>query len=262
VPNESFAGTIVVSASVCEETLTGAALTHILDQHKPDVVIIGEPTNLKLGVAQKGRAGLVVNVRGKSAHTSRPELGDNAVYEMREAIRRLRALDLPSDPELGREILELTEIISEPIPGTGVVPSVCRARFVNRLLPGKTQDQILARLRSALAGLDGVSIEFDQLAQRCYTGTMLTMLDFISGWPANVGGGWQSKILAALRDSGLSAETFAAPFGTNASISAARGIPSFIFGPGSIEQAHVVDEWIATDDLVAGERAYATIVSG
>lgn len=261
VPRESFAGQILVSASVCEENLTGAALAHILDQHPADIVIVGEPTELKLGIAQKGRAGIVVNARGTSAHTARPELGDNAVYKMIEAIARLRALDLPDDPQLGRGVLELTEIVSAPLPGAGFVPSGCRARFVERMMPGETQVKVLERLQDALTGLDGVSVAFDELAQTCYTGETLTTLDFIPGWRADPNDLWQPKILAGLRDAGLPAVTFPVPFGTNSSISAGvRGIPSFIFGPGSIEQAHSVDEWIALDALLAGERAIREVV--
>ncbi len=260
VPRNSFAGTVIVSASVCEENLTGAALAFILDRYHTDLVIVGEPTDLKLGIAQKGRAGIVVSARGKSAHTSRPELGENAVYKMIEAISRLRALELPSDPELGRSVFELTEIISEPLPGTGFVPAGCRARFVARTMPGETQAVILERCQNTLAGLGGITIEFDQLTQRCYTGKILAMRDFIPGWRVHPNDPWLSTIRSALRDIGLDAETFAAPYGTNASMSAGtHSIPTFIFGPGSIEQAHTVDEWIAIDDLDAGEQAYAAI---
>lgn len=258
IPCEAIAGTLIVSASVCEETLTGAALAPVLDRYTPDLVIVGEPTAMKLGIAQKGRAGFVVETRGTSAHTSRPELGNNAVYKMLEVIQRLRSLKLDHDPELGREILELTEIISEPMPGAGFVPSGCRARFVNRTMPGKSAEQILARVRNAVAGLDA-TIDFDQLLQQCYTGKTMEIVDCIPGWRAQPNDSWQSKILNALRDTNLPAETFAAPFGTNASVSAARGIPSFILGPGSIEQAHIVDEFISVAALVAGERAFAAV---
>jgi putative selenium metabolism hydrolase len=261
VPRDQFAGKIVVSASVCEENLTGAAFAHILDQHPADLVIVGEPTQLKLGVAQKGRAGIVVDARGKSAHTSRPELGENAVYKMMDAIARLRALDLPGDPQLGRGVLELTEIVSEPLPGAGFVPSGCRARFVERTMPDETQTRVLERLQNALAGLVNVSARFDALTQICYTGNLLAMPDFIAGWRAHLQDDWLPKIISGLRAAELPAETFAMPAGTNASASAgARGIASFILGPGSIAQAHTVDEWIAVDALLAGERAYREVV--
>ena len=80
VPASDFTGTLIVSASICEEDMTTAAVNAILDQHRADFVVVGEPTSLLLGVAQKGRAGLIVEARGRSAHTSRPELGDNAIY--------------------------------------------------------------------------------------------------------------------------------------------------------------------------------------
>ncbi|MBI5300530.1 MAG: M20/M25/M40 family metallo-hydrolase [Chloroflexi bacterium] len=258
IPRAELAGQIIVSASVCEENLTGAAFAHILDQHPADFVIVGEPTELKLGVAQKGRAGIVVHARGKSAHTSRPELGDNAVYKMLEVVNRVRALELPSDPQLGRSIIELTEIVSEPLPGAGFVPHACHARFVERMLPEASREHIGAQWNDIVAGIAGITWEFDELAQRCYTGAMLATLDFIAGWRANET--WVGKLCDALRAAGLPGETFAAPFGTNASASAACGIPTFILGPGSIEQAHIVDEWIAVEELAMGERAYRELI--
>jgi acetylornithine deacetylase/succinyl-diaminopimelate desuccinylase-like protein len=262
VPLDTIAGRIVVSASVCEENLTGAAVSHILDRYTPDLMIACEPTDLKLGIAQKGRAGVVVYARGVSAHTSRPELGENAVYKMMEAVARLRAMQLPGDPELGRGILELTEMVSEPLPGAGFVPSGCRARLVERTMPGETAELVVDRLRAAVAGLDGVSVQLDQSNQPCYTGRCLHALDFVPGWRAEPESGWQVRILSAILQVSLPGETFAAPYGTNASAGAVgRGIPSFIFGPGSIQQAHSVDEWISIEELLKGERAYASIAA-
>jgi putative selenium metabolism hydrolase len=262
VPRERLRGQIIVTASVGEEHLTGAALAHILDRYPADLAIICEPTELKVGTAQKGRAGLVIRASGKSAHSSVPEMGENAVYKMLEAAARLRNLDLPKDQELGRGLLELTEMVSEPLPGAGFIPSACRTRWVARTLPGETQEQVLERLQRALAGLEDVSIQLEELSQRCYTGATLHTLDFIPGWRTAANDLWRARILSALRNANLPAETFAAPYGTNASISAGvRGIPSFILGPGSIRQAHVVDEWISIEALQAGVQAYAALAA-
>ena len=134
---DDFPGTLIVSASVCEEDVTTAALAQVLDHHPADLVLVGEPTSLCLGTAQKGRAGLLLEASGRSAHSSRPELGDNAIYKMMAAITRLRALPLPVDPELGQGVCELIEIGSEPKPSPGMVPHFCTARLALRLLPGK-----------------------------------------------------------------------------------------------------------------------------
>jgi acetylornithine deacetylase/succinyl-diaminopimelate desuccinylase-like protein len=128
-------------------------------------------------------------------------------------------------------------------------------------MPGETEEQVLTRLQNAVHGLDNVSVQFDQLTQQCYTGNTLSTLDFVAGWHAIGENVWQARILAELQDAGLSTKTFAAPYGTNASTSAGiRGIPTVIFGPGSIEQAHTVDEWIAIDELLMSKRAYAAII--
>ena len=251
---EDFAGTIIVSASVCEENMTTKALDHILENHPVDAVLVGEPTSLKLGVAQKGRAGVFVEASGRSAHTSRPELGDNAVYKMMEAISRIRALALPFDPELGSGVCELIEIDSEPKPSPGMVPHRCTARLALRLLPGETGRTVLDRTTSCLNGLEGVSLQLAQLTQTCYTGHTVTMQEFVPAW-RNPDAALQTRLLEALRTT-----PFAAPYTTNASAAAARGIPTFLLGPGSIDQAHTVDEWIAIDQLNAAVDAYRTAI--
>ena len=251
---EDFPGTILLSASVCEENLTTAALDLVLDLHPVDLVLVGEPTALCLGVAQKGRAGLLVEARGRSAHTSRPELGDNAIYKMLEALARIRALPLPFDADLGSGVCELIEIDSEPKPSPGMVPHQCTARLALRLLPGETAQSILARTDPCLEGLECVSVRLAEVSQRCHTGLMITMQDFVPAWK-NCDPALQARLLAA-----LDTTPFAAPYTTNASAAAARNIPTFLLGPGSIEQAHTVDEWIALDQLNAAPAAYRAAI--
>jgi acetylornithine deacetylase/succinyl-diaminopimelate desuccinylase-like protein len=221
-PGAGFRGTLMVSASVCEENLTAAALAQVLQRHPADLVLVGEPTSLRLGTAQKGRAGLVLEARGRSAHSSRPELGENAVYKLLEAVARVRALPLPVDPELGRGVCELIEMTSEPKGSIGMVPDRCTARLALRLLPGETEASVLARITGCLAGLDGITVTCAQLTQVCSTGLPLAMREFIPAW-RNPHADLESRLLAA-----LGTTAFAAPFTTNASAAAARGFDRFI----------------------------------
>lgn len=251
---EAFTGTLLLSASVCEENMTAAALEHVLERHPADIVLVGEPTSLRLGTSQKGRAGLLVEAQGLSAHTSRPELGDNAVYKMLEAVSRIRALPLPVDPDLGSGVCELIEIDSEPKPSLGMVPHRCTARLALRLLPGETAESVLERVNACLLGLEGLSLRPAELTQACFTGSSLTMQEFIPAWKARPSA-LQDRLLEA-----LGTAPFAAPYTTNASASAARGIPTFLLGPGSIEQAHTVDEWISIEQLNAAVDAYGVAI--
>ena len=247
---EAFRGTLLVSASVGEEDLTSAAFGELLDRRPADLVLVGEPTSLRLGTAQKGRAGLVVEARGRSTHSSRPELGENAVYRMTEAIARIRSVPLPEDPALGKGVCELIEIRSAPSPSTGTVPHLCVARFALRLLPGETEGEVVGRFARALDGLDGLSVRLATLSRRAFTGAELVLREFVPGW-RNGDAGLEARLLAA-----LGTAPFAAPYTTNASAAAARRIPAFLLGPGSIEQAHAVDEWVAVEELVAARGAY------
>jgi putative selenium metabolism hydrolase len=260
LPVHRLAGTLVMAATVCEETVTGAALGHVLDAHPADLVVTGEPTGLRLGVAQKGRATLRLRAAGRSAHTSQPELGDNAVYRMIEAIERLRALPLPGDPELGPGVLELVEIESQPLPNQTLVPAGCQARFVARTMPGEDAGALLSRIERGLTGLPGISFALDALRQPCYTGALLETVDFLPGWRCPEDDPWRQALLAALATAGLLAAIYAAPCGTNASESAGRrGIPSFIYGPGLLAEAHIADEWVDIDELAAAQTGFHII---
>jgi len=259
-PVARLAGQVVVAATVCEENMTGAALADVLDRWQPQVFVTGEPTGLHLGVAQKGRATIFLQAHGRSAHTSVPQAGENAVYKMMEAVRRLRQAPQPVDPDLGPALLELTEIISEPYPHGLTVPHGCRARFIARTLPGETRPQLLQRLEAALDGLPGIEIELGTLRQVCYTGYELAQEDFLPGWRNPPGCTWQERLLAALATAGLPAVRYHAPCGTNASAAAARGLPAFIYGPGWLEQAHQADEWVAVDEVEAAERGFDAII--
>ena len=263
LPMDDLAGTLVVAATVCEENLTGAALGHVLGRvHLADLVITGEPTGLRLGVAQKGRATLRLHATGRSAHTSQPELGDNAVYKMIEAVRPAarpavagRSRAGPRRAGAGRAPLRA---VAQPNPGPGRVSRPFRGTYHARRdrgrLPGPDRrgpgrsDRRHATPSTACAN--------PATPARCWK-----RVDFLPGWrcPTEVDP-WRSALLAALAAAGLPADTYAAPCGTNASESAGRrGIPSFIYGPGTLAQAHIVDEWVAIADLHAALAGYAAI---
>lgn len=75
-------GNIVVTGVVCEETFEGIAFGKILDRIQPDLVILGEATELNLCIGQRGRAEIQIITQGKSAHSANPSEGVNAVTQM------------------------------------------------------------------------------------------------------------------------------------------------------------------------------------
>ncbi len=76
---------------------------------------------------------------------------------------------------------------------------------------------------------------------------------YISGYgmPDTVNGALADRLLAAAKSVAPGSQKIGVPFGTDAAETHKFGIPSVVFGPGSIDQAHTCDEWIAVDQLTA-----------
>lgn len=255
-----LAGRVVISASVLEEVLEGVALSAVMAAVKPDLVVIGESTNLNLAHGGRGRAEIHLETIGRPSHSSSPQLGVNAVHLMLPAIQAIDALDLPTDPLLGPAIMALTDIISEPYPGHSVIPSRCRVTYDRRLLAGETAAGVLSQLR-ALPGLAGVNVTVPTGEYAAYTGVKLTSEKFFPAWKLPADHAFVQSALAGLRASGLSPELGAYRFCTNAAYSAGvANVPTIGFGPSAEGQAHVVDEYIELTQLRAVARGYQGII--
>jgi len=260
LPRENLNGTLRVSASVGEEEIEGPALAAILEEHSADFVIIGESSELKIGIGQKGRAGIQIETHGAPAHSSRPEDGVNAVYKMIEVIDRLRAIEPPTDPALTPGISELVEIISAPYPGTSMVPDGCRARIDRRLVRGETRESVLAGFCKAFEDMDGVEVRYLQVVLPCYTGEKIVMEDFHPAWVTPRESELVKAAERALAAVGLPVDYFASRYCANGSASAGEmSIPTLIFGPSTPSVAHTVDEYIEIDHLLRGTQAYMAL---
>lgn len=255
-----FSGTILVSASVAEEILIGVAFSKILDRYSVDAVVIGEPTGLKLGTAEKGRAGIEMISHGTIAHSSRPDLGDNAVYRMMEATGRIRTLPRRKDPFLGEEVIELVEISSLPSPGNGSIPGECRSFWECRLLQGESKESFLKRWKTALADMEKIDLKIAEYNLLAYTGVNMSMEDFLPGWVTEKNDTFTEQVKESIKECHRKVELYAAPYGCNALVSAGiQKIPTIIFGPGDISLAHKPNEFIEIDQLLKSAEIYGTI---
>ena len=126
---KDFVGDIYISGVVHEECFEGVAAREISEYVKPDVVIIGEASQLNIKIGQRGRAEIIVETFGIPVHSANPEKGVNAVYKMMKIIETIRDIEPKEHPALGKGILELTDIKSSPYPGSSVVPSYYKATY-------------------------------------------------------------------------------------------------------------------------------------
>lgn len=260
VDRARLAGRVAVSVTIMEEVMEGVALQGVMDEIRPDFVVIGESTQLNLNHGGRGRAEIRLEATGQPAHSSSPQFGLNAVHLMIKAIQAVEALRLPSDPLLGRGLLALTDIISEPYPGYSVIPSRCRVTYDRRLMPGETRDSVLASLGQLLE-LANVTATITEGQHITYTGAVLRGAKFFPAWKFAADHPFVQQALAGLRHSGLDPQLGAYQYCTNAAYSAGRaGVPTVGFGPSTEGQAHVVDEYVELAQLTAAAKGYAGII--
>jgi acetylornithine deacetylase len=197
----------------------------VANDHAPascKFLVNGEPTENRLALASKGTLRVEVTARGRMAHSAYPELGESAIDKLIPAVTRLRAMPLPSDPEVGPCTLNIGLIEGGRAPN--VIPDYAHADLLYRLV-GKTDE--LRRQITATAG-DQVEVTFP---------LELPFLRFrtVDGLP-----------------------TMIAAFTTDIPKLTKWGEPLLI-GPGSIHVAHTEGEYIEKKQLADAIDLYCKI---
>jgi acetylornithine deacetylase/succinyl-diaminopimelate desuccinylase-like protein len=205
------------------------------------LAIVGEPTRLQVVTAHKGSLWLQLETRGKAAHGATPQLGKNAVHEMARIVNLLETdyaarLRRRRHPLLGTATVNVGMISGGTQPN--IVPDRCAITIDRRTLPGETESGV----RREIAALLRVKrlpakISSTKLAP-CFPLETNPKLPLVRHFLRSVG---------QARPTGVD-------FFCDASVLAAGGIPSVVFGPGDIAQAHTADEWISLASLERGKN--------
>jgi acetylornithine deacetylase/succinyl-diaminopimelate desuccinylase-like protein len=227
---------IVFAGLIDEENAQAGSRALAASGFKADLAIVGEPTRLRVVTAHKGSLWLRLETRGKAAHGACPHLGRNAVHEMAQVVDLLetdyaRQLKRRRHPLLGCATVNVGWIRGGSQPN--IVPALCEASIDRRTLPGETEASVRAELAALFRQHKLRVFVRDEKPSACHpmeTGAELPLV---------------RKFLLAARQK--------APAGVNyfcdASVLARAGIPSLVFGPGDIAQAHTADEWIGLKSL-------------
>ncbi|MFA4030123.1 MAG: hypothetical protein GDYSWBUE_001612 [Candidatus Fervidibacterota bacterium] len=208
----------------------------------PKICIVGEPTDLKIAVAHKGFVRGTIRTTGVSAHSSMPHLGVNAICRMAKVIPLLElyadeVLSKLNHPLLGTPTINIGMIRGGLAPN--VVPERCEVVIDLRILPSQEPIEAWHNLREFIHSSLAIDFytEFDQ-PELIDTG-METSPDE----PA------VKRLIEATRSALGSVEVIGVPYSTDASKFASIGIPSVVFGPGRIEQAHSADEFVEVEQV-------------
>lgn len=243
---------VVLACTVNEEHgYTGAQAVADLWQHgdrsifarRPDAAVVAEPTELNVVTAHKGAVRWRLNTAGRAAHSSQPEAGQNAIYAMAPVLQALESYQRGAAKEISPHALCGGATLSVGVISGGLsvntIPAQCTIEIDRRLVPGETPESGFEHVRRFLSGQPGMPH------------SIVHEPPFLIGPPlADVGNDAVARqLLAAVRKVSPARDVIGVPFGTDAATFAAAGVPSVVFGPGSIAQAHTADEWLALDQL-------------
>jgi succinyl-diaminopimelate desuccinylase len=252
-----LAGTLTFHLAADEEHMGMYGTKVLLDRGMlvQDACIVGEPSDLRVGLAERGGAWIVATARGKAAHGSQPNLGVNAIASMARLVLRLpEVLPDREHPLVGRPSVNAAVITGGSAPN--VVPDGCELVIDRRTVPGETDpDAVLAPFHRLATEIASEHPEVD-LTFRLDGWTDAAEADADSDI-----GGWAREAIAAERgarptDIGFTGITDARFYINDAKIA------TVILGPGSLTVAHTANEWVLVDDLVAAARIYARIFVG
>lgn len=242
---------VLLLASVDEEYLMRGAEAFALSGIHVDGSIVGEPTKLDVVVAHKGFVRWRMHTVGRAAHSSNPEVGDNAVYQMASLISMLRPaveerLAAKTHPLVGKATWSVGTIRGGS--AVNIVPERCTVEIDRRLLPRETGAEALGEFDALVADIcrkhPEIKVERDEPF-----GDVLG-LDTPTDTPV------VQALATACRDVRGWSKTVGVAYGTNASKFVLGEIPSIVFGPGDVRQAHTADEFVSIDEVVAAARIY------
>ena len=185
-------------------------------------LVNGEPTDNRLALASKGTLRVELIALGKMAHSAYPELGESAIDKLLEALRRVRAIELPSDPVFGPSTLNIGTIQGGRAPN--VIPDYAKAELLIRLIG--PADQLRKQIVAAVGDIARVEFVLE---------IPFTKLRAVDELP-----------------------TMIAAFTTDIPSLNNWGQPLLI-GPGSIHVAHTEREFVCKQELLAAVNLYCQI---
>jgi putative selenium metabolism hydrolase len=254
-------GSVVIAFVVHEETNEGVATKRIIEKKglKINACILGEPTDLRLSIGQRGRCVFKIITRGSTSHASMPELGVNALYKMAPIIIEIEKVNetLPTHMFLGKGSMSVTTISCQP--GVGpIIPDKCEIQVDRRIIPQETLMEVLQEMKRVSPGAE-VELLVDEL--RCYTGFSTEAEQYFPGWITDREHWVVKESLIALKE-GISRipEIVGWKFSTDGVATAGKlGIPTVGFGPGDPSLAHQPNEHIFLDDVFEASKGYCAL---
>lgn len=186
-------------------------------------LVAGEPTENRLVVATKGVLQLRLRTRGRAAHSAYPELGESAIEKLLDLLERLRTMPLPSDPELGATTMNIGRIFGGT--AANVIPAEAETTILYRTVD--EGNELAEQIRAVVDG--HAEYEFSR------------------------------QVAPARLERMENFDRSVVAFTTDVPNLSRWGRPLLI-GPGSILDAHTMNERVSKEQLVRAVALYAQLV--
>jgi putative selenium metabolism hydrolase len=262
-----LAGDLYVVGIVQEEPCEGLAAEVLVEQEgiRPDYVVLGEPSDLQVSVGHRGRLEMQVEVRGKAAHASSPDLGSNAIHNAARLIFGIELLAprLPNDPLLGQGTVAVTQIESQAA-SRNAVPDYCTFYVDRRLILGETESKALAEIQNIINTEEvDARVGVTEYRATSYTGYDCRLRASFPAWVTPEDHPLVQTAVRSVRDIlGHRPRLVRYAFSTDGTYtSGVANIPTVGFGPGEERYAHTQDEQIRLNDVVDAARVYARMAA-
>lgn len=234
---ERLAGEVVV-ACVIDEEHESTGTQRLVERLSADAAIVCEPTDEQVCTSHKGFVGFEIDMPGRAAHGSRPDLGVDAIAAMGPVLTRLGELAEALRNTTGDALLGPGSVHASLISGGqeySSYPAHCLLTAERRTVPGESLELIQGELEALAAGTEAsVRVTFSREPFRLDpNGRLPQALVRLAGAEAAAG----------------------VPFWTDAALLAGAGIPTVVYGPRG-GGAHGVEEWVELASLERCSRVY------
>ena len=268
-------GNLVFSAVVHEEAAEMLGMEYLIEKTLPeigikcDLVCLAEPTDGNLAIGQRGKVELVIRTKGKTAHSSVPKEGINALEKMGpvlDYIFKTMPLSLKSSDVFGEGTVTVTDCVVKP-GALSVIPDECEISVDRRYMPDETIESLLEEFENLFKGLKEKDSDFDASVsaryfdETTYTGYSKNIMKYHPPWMMERDNIFVEKAFAALKKAGQNPSIKYWKSGCDGSMSCGiHGIPTIGYSWGLEEWVHKPGERVNIDRMLETISGYIEIV--
>lgn len=259
----SLKGKVIFSAVVHEEAAEMLGMQYLIDHtlegEKIDLCVLCEPSSGRVALGHRGKVELVVKTMGKTAHSSQPKQGINALEKMLPVMQYIfkeMPKTLKGHPVLGDNSVTITDCIVRP-GAQSIIPDECEISIDRRYSPDETLEDVVCQLKAVLDDFAEKDPEFKAevhprtYCEKTYTGYTCEVNKYHPPWATDQQIPVVKKALDALENAGQKPECFYWKFGTDGGYTAGlRGIPTIGYSHAEEKWAHQPKEQVKISQMM------------